>query len=529
MPSNPALPAPASNPVSGAPADSKKESDSGKSKPNETQPSPSFPLPDTGTSQNRGENGTPKTTATLSCPGACIKLGEKGPLIEEINIRLTGFGGTVQTGAPLNEFTLKTERAIKQFQRDYMGAAETGKICGSLLIALDEFRKRFPIDFSSMKCRCGHCNGFGNGLIDSTKAGLFSDKNKTEPFDGIEYPGLHRALPWALRAAIYYAEHVDKDLGFKFLAISSGYRCWHDNAIHKRNTTNHMGNALDIQFTRHDAKSRCSGNDVDTLRTEIFIKRLGAQLGWIDKNKLSLETSKQGARSWVHVDVRDHEQQYKDYRFYAIAQTGTDGDSMVEMTRREGKLGLISCGGLPPTKAIPIPLDDLAQADKKDRADIQSLTISKEGIAFIKGWEKYNSQPYDDSRGFCTIGWGHLIKRDSCEAIRNEEDFKQYKQGISQTAADDFLIEDIKRMENIVRSRVQAPLFQHEYDALVSLIFNIGSFKNCPKLLSKLNTKDYSGCCDEFFDITNNGTPGLVKRRQSEMNLFRNNLYDSTH
>jgi GH24 family phage-related lysozyme (muramidase) len=76
---------------------------------------------------------------------------------------------------------------------------------------------------------------------------------------------------------------------------------------------------------------------------------------------------------------------------------------------------------------------------------------------------------------------------------------------------------------------VQVPMFQHEYDALVSLIFNMGSFKKCPKLLSKLNTKDCSGCCSEFADITNGGTAGLVTRRKAEMDIFTNSVYHSKH
>jgi GH24 family phage-related lysozyme (muramidase) len=55
------------------------------------------------------------------------------------------------------------------------------------------------------------------------------------------------------------------------------------------------------------------------------------------------------------------------------------------------------------------------------------------------------------------------------------------------------------------------------------------SVQKCPKPLSKLNTKDYSGCCDEFGDITNGGTAGLVTRRKAEMDIFRNSVYNSNH
>jgi GH24 family phage-related lysozyme (muramidase) len=81
----------------------------------------------------------------------------------------------------------------------------------------------------------------------------------------------------------------------------------------------------------------------------------------------------------------------------------------------------------------------------------------------------------------------------------------------------------------VVKKAIQVPLYQQEFDALVSLAFNTGGIKKFPKLIAKVNTKDYSGGCDEFADITNGGTEGLVKRRQAEMKIFRNNVYDSSH
>lgn len=475
---------------------------------------------------DRGENGTPKTTVNLKCEQqACIKLGDKGPLIEELNIRLMGFGNTISAPTPLNEFTAKTEQAVKQFQRDFMGVTETGKVCGPVLLALDSFMTKHPINLDAMKCRCGECDGFGNGQVNSAKAGIFTDAKHEKPRLGVEYPGMHRALLWAFRASLFYAHTKDKDLTFKFLRISSGYRCWFDNAVHKRHSTNHMGNALDLQWTKGKSSTRCSGADVDEIRADIFVKRLGAQMRWPNPNLVSLESTADGATSWVHMDVREFDSLYKDTRFYAVTQHGVDGDRMVDIARREGRLGLVACGGLPATSSVnPVPA-----APGTQRIAINTLSISKKGLEFIQGWEKLGLQPYDDSEGYCTIGWGHLIARKSCASLTNDAIYKPYKDGISRLSADALMAEDIRKVEDIVKARVQVPMFQHEYDALVSLIFNLGGFTKCPKLLSKLNTKDYSGCCDEFADITNGGTSGLVKRRKAEMNIFRNNVYDSTH
>ena len=74
-----------------------------------------------------------------NCGGKfCIKKGDKNELVREINIRLSGFGGNV----PTDEFTDRTERMVKQFQRDYMKIPETGKVCGNVLRAIDEFQNK---------------------------------------------------------------------------------------------------------------------------------------------------------------------------------------------------------------------------------------------------------------------------------------------------------------------------------------------------------------------------------------------------
>jgi hypothetical protein len=313
----------------------------------------------------RGENGSPKTTVAMQCDQqACIKLGDKGPLVEELNIRLMGFGNTISAPTAWNEFTAKTEGSVKRFQRDYMGASETGKVCGAFLSALDDFRTKYPVHLDDMKCRCGKCEGFGNSQLNSRMAGVFTDSNHTTPRSGVEYPGMHRALLWSFRASLFYAHTKDKSLTFKFLRISSGYRCWFDNAGYvnghenrktKRNSTNHMGNALDLQWTKGASTTRCEGVAVEEIRTEIFINRLGAQMRWPGKNKLSLEAATDGATSWVHLDVREFEPQYKDTRYYAVNQPGVDGDLVVEIARREGRLALIACGGVPPTAVIAPP------------------------------------------------------------------------------------------------------------------------------------------------------------------------------
>jgi lysozyme len=74
-----------------------------------------------------------------------------------------------------------------------------------------------------------------------------------------------------------------------------------------------------------------------------------------------------------------------------------------------------------------------------------------------------------------------------------------------------------------VQKTVTVPLKQHQLDALVSYVFNVGSIRKT-QLLEKLNAGDFEGAAREMDVVTQKGTgkvlPGLVKRRAAEQKLF---------
>ncbi|MFV0531539.1 MAG: glycoside hydrolase family protein, partial [Flavobacteriales bacterium] len=171
-----------------------------------------------------------------------------------------------------------------------------------------------------------------------------------------------------------------------------------------------------------------------------------------------------------------------------------------------------------------------ASQQEGDRVDPRTLSITQEGIDFIKGWEDFESMPYNDSEGYCTIGYGHLIAYNKCENITISQEFKN---GITKEKATELFNSRLVEFENAVKRDITVNLYQHEYDALVSLLFNCGANylkeNKAPKLYSNLLNKNYEAAAKEFLDITNNDTPGLVKRRKAENNIFLNNIYDSSH
>lgn len=82
------------------------------------------------------------------------------------------------------------------------------------------------------------------------------------------------------------------------------------------------------------------------------------------------------------------------------------------------------------------------------------------------------------------------------------------------------LLNDANKFELAIKDCVKVPLYQHEYDAYLSLTYNIGPRAFCNStLVKKLNQQDYLGACQQILKWDKfRGKPlrGLTKRRQEE-------------
>lgn len=324
------------------------------------------------------DGGTPKANTTNICKTnpQCISSG-KSELIREVNIRLAGFGGAL----PTDEFTELTAKCIRQFQRDYMGVQDTGKICGSLITALDEFNQKYPIQKYMQSIACP-CSQFGGGV---QCKGFGAGRKKQYKILGIEAPGMHRSTIWILKAAHFYLEK-EKDLGVKITGISSGYRCIENNAGHnthriQRQTVNHMsGAALDISISD---KSK-----LNEVREKIFIKYMNAAaIGdrANSKNKIFLESRAQGATSWVHFDItwyKDLDLTKKEY-FGTTVEELINGN-LIDLCRRVNPK-LLNCSGSLLTKSSEIKTTN-------NKSNIKAFldTIAKSEGTYDLGNNGYN-------------------------------------------------------------------------------------------------------------------------------------------
>ncbi|AXF76123.1 lysozyme [Erwinia tracheiphila] len=143
------------------------------------------------------------------------------------------------------------------------------------------------------------------------------------------------------------------------------------------------------------------------------------------------------------------------------------------------------------------------------------MKISDNGIAFIKKEEGERLDAYLDAVGIPTIGVGHTGEVHGMPIAKNT--------CITAEESTALLKEDLQMTESTIVKNITAPLSQNQYDALCSLIFNIGSGAFAGSSVKrKLNAWDYKGAADVFLMWKRAGKDLdiLLPRRQRERELF---------
>jgi len=153
-------------------------------------------------------------------------------------------------------------------------------------------------------------------------------------------------------------------------------------------------------------------------------------------------------------------------------------------------------------------LEHLIPATKRS-----NMKISKEGLSLIKKFEGCELEAYRCAANVLTIGYGST---------------KGVKEGdtITQEEADELLLNEMEEYEGYINDMVECNLKQHEFDALVSWVFNLGpsNLKNST-LLKVLNTShpdwnDIPAQIRRWNKAGGKTLQGLVRRREAEALLF---------
>ena len=141
--------------------------------------------------------------------------------------------------------------------------------------------------------------------------------------------------------------------------------------------------------------------------------------------------------------------------------------------------------------------------------------MSPEGLERLVSEEGLRLAPYNDSAGHATIGIGHLIHHGAVTPA----DRTRYA-GFTRADALALLAEDVRPREAFVDEVVTVTLNQNEFDALVSLVFNIGTgaFEQST-VLRRLNAGLRGEAADAILMWVVGGA-GLANRRKRERALF---------
>lgn len=160
---------------------------------------------------------------------------------------------------------------------------------------------------------------------------------------------------------------------------------------------------------------------------------------------------------------------------------------------------------------------------------IKNMKTGAKGIALIKEFEGYHTKLHNGDckayldkhanpkawspgyKGLWTIGYG-------CTVGVTEGLVWTEKQ------AHKALLKEIAKHEANVKRLINVPLDQNQFDALVSLSYNVGMGTTRTRtIIDRLNAKDYNGAAQAFllYDKAGGKTlRGLTRRRQAEKKLF---------
>lgn len=139
------------------------------------------------------------------------------------------------------------------------------------------------------------------------------------------------------------------------------------------------------------------------------------------------------------------------------------------------------------------------------------MRTSERGIALIKKHEGFSPKAYYCPAGKLTIGFGTTSGVRAGMSVTKEE-------------AHTLLQRDLRRFEAAITELVTVHLSQEQFDALVSLVYNIGAAAFAKStLLKRLNEGKYRDAAVQFTKWVyskKKKLPGLVTRRQAEKALF---------
>jgi lysozyme len=146
----------------------------------------------------------------------------------------------------------------------------------------------------------------------------------------------------------------------------------------------------------------------------------------------------------------------------------------------------------------------------------RDMHTSAQGLAHLQAREQLRLRRYRLGDGGWTIGWGRYYPDGITEPPETID---------RETADAWFAVDVIKRAERWVKAYVVVPLLQHQFDALVSMAYNLrpSSFQTIADAVNAGG--DPEAAAMQFIRAGTNLERGLRNRRASELAIYREGIY----
>jgi lysozyme len=146
------------------------------------------------------------------------------------------------------------------------------------------------------------------------------------------------------------------------------------------------------------------------------------------------------------------------------------------------------------------------------------MKISQQGIDLIKQFEGFRAKPYLCSAGVPTIGYGSTRYTDGTKVSLHDP-------AITEKEATELFQRTLVNYEQAVNKVARVELEQHQFDALVSLCYNIGERNFTSSTLVRLLNDgeapiDVAAQFLRWNRANSRVIPGLTARREHERALF---------
>lgn len=151
---------------------------------------------------------------------------------------------------------------------------------------------------------------------------------------------------------------------------------------------------------------------------------------------------------------------------------------------------------------------------------VKLRSVYPPGIKVTKLSEGWVPHLYNDAVRYCTIGFGHLIKKAPCDGTESAE----FRDGLTKLRGEEILVEDLASSQYCVMTSVRVPLTDGQFAALTDFVFNVGSANfRSSKLLEIVNAKQQDRVPSQLRRwVLAGGRPlvALKTRREREVKLF---------